>query len=85
MLGDQYYDILEEFIVDLKNLDKDCSYMLDMFLVDIDGFVQIFYKGFVWYYDLFCIIVFLCIFKVQFEFVWQCFESIFIVMEELLN
>ncbi|MCZ2001105.1 chromosome partitioning protein ParB [Enterococcus faecium] len=84
-LGDQHYDTLEESIADLKNPDKDCSYTPDTLLADIDGFVQTFHKGFAWYHDPFCTIVFPRISKVQFEFVRQRFESISTAMEELLN
>lgn len=84
-LGNKHYDTLEESIADLKNPDKDCSYTPDTLLADIDGFVQTFHKGFAWYHDPFCTIVFPHISKVQFEFVRQRFESISFAMEELLN
>ncbi len=84
-LGDKHYDTLEESIADLKNPDKDCSYTPDTLLADIDGFVQTFHKGFAWYHDPFCTIVFPHISKVQFEFVRQRFESISSAMEDLLN
>lgn len=84
-LGDKHYDTLEESIADLKNPDKDCSYTPDTLLADIDGFVQTFHKGFAWYHDPFCTIVFPRISKVQFEFVRQRFESISSAMEDLLN
>ena len=51
----------------------------------IDGFVQTFHKGFAWYHDPFCTIVFPHISKVQFEFVRQRFESISSAMADLLN
>ena len=84
-LGDKHYDTLEESIADLKNPDKDCSYTPDTLLADIDGFVQTFHKGFAWYHDPFCTIVFPRISKVQFEFVRQRFESISSAMADLLN
>ena len=84
-LGDKHYDTLEESIADLKNPDKDCSYTPDTLLADIDGFVQTFHKGFAWYHDPFCTIVFPHISKVQFEFVRQRFESISSAMADLLN
>lgn len=84
-LGDKHYDTLEESIADLKNPDKDCSYTPDTLLADIDGFVQTFHKGFAWYHDPFCTIVFPRITKVQFEFVRQRFESISSAMEDLLK
>lgn len=84
-LGDRHYDTLEESIADLKNPDKDCSYTPDTLLADIDGFVQTFHKGFAWYHDPFCTIVFPHISKVQFEFVRQRFESISSAMADLLN
>lgn len=84
-LGGKHYDTLEESIADLKNPDKDCSYTPDTLLADIDGFVQTFHKGFAWYHDPFCTIVFPHISKVQFEFVRQRFESITSAMEDLLN
>lgn len=84
-LDDKHYDTLEESIADLKNPDKDCSYTPDTLLADIDGFVQTFHKGFAWYHDPFCTIVFPHISKVQFEFVRQRFESISSAMEDLLN
>ncbi len=84
-LGDKHYDTLEESIADLKNPDKDCSYTPDTLLADIDGFVQTFHKGFAWYHDPFCTIVFPHISKVQLEFVRQRFESISSAMEDLLN
>ena len=84
-LGDKHYDTLEESIADLKNPDKDCNYTPDTLLADIDGFVQTFHKGFAWYHDPFCTIVFPHISKVQFEFVRQRFESISSAMEDLLN
>ncbi len=84
-LGDKHYDTLEESIADLKNPDKDCSHTPDTLLADIDGFVQTFHKGFAWYYDPFCTIVFPHISKVQFEFVRQRFESISSAMADLLN
>lgn len=84
-LGDKHYDTLEESIADLKNPDKDCSYTPDTLLADIDGFVQTFHKGFAWYHDPFCTIVFPHISKVQFEFVRQRFASISSAMEDLLN
>ena len=84
-LGDKHYDTLEESIANLKNPDKDCSYTPDTLLADIDGFVQTFHKGFAWYHDPFCTIVFPHISKVQFEFVRQRFESISSAMADLLN
>ncbi len=84
-LGDRHYDTLEESIADLKNPDKDCSYTPDTLLADIDGFVQTFHKGFAWYHDPFCTVVFPHISKVQFEFVRQRFESISSAMADLLN
>jgi len=84
-LGGKHYDTLEESIADLKNPDKDCSYTPDTLLADIDGFVQTFHKGFAWYHDPFCTIVFPHISKVQFEFVRQRFESISSAMADLLN
>lgn len=84
-LGDKHYDTLEESIADLKNPDKDCSYTPDTLLADIDGFVQTFHKGFAWYHDPFCTVVFPHISKVQFEFVRQRFESISSAMADLLN
>lgn len=84
-LGSQHYDTLEESIADLKNPDKDCSYTPDTLLADIDGFVQTFHKGFAWYHDPFCTIVFPHITKVQLEFVRQRFESISSAMEDLLT
>ena len=84
-LGDKHYDTLEESIADLKNPDKDCSYTPDTLLADIDGFVQTFHKGFAWYHDPFCTVVFPHISKVQFEFVRQRFESISAAMADLLN
>ncbi len=84
-LDDKHYDTLEESIADLKNPDKDCSYTPDTLLADIDGFVQTFHKGFAWYHDPFCTIVFPHISKVQFEFVRQRFESISSAMADLLN
>lgn len=84
-LGDKHYGTLEESIADLKNPDKDCSYTPDTLLADIDGFVQTFHKGFAWYHDPFCTIVFPHISKVQFEFVRQRFESISSAMADLLN
>lgn len=84
-LDANHYDTLEESIADLKNPDKDCSYTPDTLLADIDGFVQNFHKGFAWYHDPFCTIVFPHISKVQFEFVRQRFESISAAMQELLN
>ena len=84
-LGDKHYDTLEESIADLKNPDKDCSYTPDTLLADIDGFVQTFHKGFAWYHDPFCTIVFPHISKVQFEFVRERFESISSAMADLLN
>lgn len=84
-LNANHYDTLEESIADLKNPDKDCSYTPDTLLADIDGFVQTFHKGFAWYHDPFCTIVFPRISRVQFEFVRQRFESISAAMEELLN
>lgn len=84
-LGNQRYDTLEESIADLKNPDKDCSYTPDTLLADIDGFVQSFHRGFAWYHDPFCTIVFPRITKVQLEFVRQRFDSISSAMEDLLN
>lgn len=84
-LGSQHYDTLEESIADLKNPDKDCSYTPDTLLADIDGFVQSFHKGFAWYHDPFCTIVFPKITQVQLAFVRQRFESISSAMEDLLT
>lgn len=81
----RHYASFEESIADLKNPDKDCSYTPDTLLADIDGFVQTFHKGFAWYHDPFCTIVFPHISKVQFEFVRQRFESISSAMADLLN
>lgn len=84
-LGNKKYETLEESIADLKNPNKDCRYTPDTLLADIDGFVQMFHKSFVWYHNPFCTVVFPCISRVQFDYVKQRFESISYAMDNLLD